>query len=274
MSLFVVDETKCGLCGLCVSACPAGLVRIIDAYPVPMPVDGAEEACFDCGHCVAACPHEAFAHRSATPEQCLPSREEWRIGPQQVGQLMRGRRSVRNYETRPVARRTLSELLDIARFAPSGCNTQPVHWLVIHDPAQVRQISAMVVDGLGHTIEQNPESAIRDVLARLVQAWDDGADVVSRGAPHLVVAHGPQANPMAPTAGIIAQTYLELAASAFGLGACWMGLVDMTANMWPPLRQLLALPEGHIVLGTLAVGHPKFPYARIPPRQALRVTWR
>jgi nitroreductase len=79
---------------------------------------------------------------------------------------------------------------------------------------------------------------------------------------------------MAPTAGIIAQTYLELAASAFGLGACWMGLVDMTANVWPPLRQLLALPEGHIVLGTLAVGHPKFPYARIPPRQALRVTWR
>jgi Fe-S-cluster-containing hydrogenase component 2 len=132
MSLFVVDEAKCGVCGLCVSACPAGLVRISDAYPVPMPVDGADEACFDCGHCVAACLHEAFAHRSATPEQCLPIREEWRIGAQQVGQLLRSRRSVRNYEARPVARETISELLDIARFAPSGCNTQPVHWLVIH----------------------------------------------------------------------------------------------------------------------------------------------
>ena len=274
MSLFVVDEEKCGLCGACVAACPAGLIRITDAYPVPMPADGADEACFDCGHCVAVCPEAAFAHRSATPEHCLPIREEWRIGPQQVGQLMRARRSVRNYEKRPVARETLSELLDIARFAPSGCNTQPVHWLVIHDTDQVRHISTLVVDGLRHAIEQNPNSPVREVLARLVQAWDDGADVVARSAPHLVIAHGPQANPMAPHAGIIAQTYLELAASTFGLGACWMGLVDMTANTSAPLRQCLALPEGHIVLATLAVGHPEFEYARIPPRQALRVTWR
>jgi nitroreductase len=79
---------------------------------------------------------------------------------------------------------------------------------------------------------------------------------------------------MAPHAGIIALTYLELAVSAFGLGACWMGLVDMTANTWPPLRQCLAVPEGHIVLGTLAVGHPTLHYARIPPRQAVRVMWR
>jgi len=274
MSLFVVEEAKCHRCGLCVCACPAGLVRLDDADAVPRPVDGADEACFHCGHCVAVCPEEAFAHRSATPEQCLPIRDEWRIAPQQVGQLMRGRRSVRNYEARPVARETISELLDIARFAPSGCNTQPVHWLVIHDPAQVRWISALVVDGLRHTIEQNPDSPVREVLARLVQAWDDGADVVARGAPHLVIAHGPQANPMAPHAGIIAQTYLELAASAFGLGACWVGLIDMTAKTWPSLRQFLALPEGHVVLGTMAVGHPKFPYARIPPRQALRVMWR
>jgi NAD-dependent dihydropyrimidine dehydrogenase PreA subunit len=145
MSLFVVEEAKCGRCGLCVFACPAGLVKLIDSESVPRPVDGAEEACFECGHCVAACPSGAFAHRSATPEQCLPIREEWRIGPQQVGQLMRGRRSVRNYETRPVTRETIAELLDIARFAPSGCNTQPVHWLVIHDTDQVRRISALVV---------------------------------------------------------------------------------------------------------------------------------
>ncbi|MCX6906702.1 MAG: nitroreductase family protein [Verrucomicrobia bacterium] len=274
MSLFVVDEEKCGLCGVCVAACPAGLVRINASQPIPVPADGADEACFDCGHCVAACPNEAFSHKNATPEQCLPIREDLRIGRAQVGQLMRSRRSIRNYETRPVARETISDLLDIARFAPSGCNSQPVHWLVIHDTEQVRQISAMVVDGLRNMLKQDSGLAIRDVLARLVKAWDDGADIVSRGAPHLIIAHGPQANPMAPAACIIAQTYLELAASVFGLGTCWVGLVDMTANTWPPLRQFLGLPEGHVVLGTMAVGHPKFQYARIPPRNAVRVTWR
>ena len=53
MSLFVVDEERCGLCGVCGAACPAGLVKISGAHSVPMPADGADEACFDCGHCVA-----------------------------------------------------------------------------------------------------------------------------------------------------------------------------------------------------------------------------
>jgi nitroreductase len=187
---------------------------------------------------------------------------------------MRSRRSIRNYEDRAVSRETIGELLDIARFAPSGCNSQPVHWLVVHDTAQVRRISAMVVDGIRNMLKQDHELSIRDVLERLVKAWDNGEDIVSRGAPHLVIAHGPQENSFAPSACIIAQTYFELAASASGLGACWVGLVDMTANTWPPLQRFLGLPKGHVVLGTMALGHPRLKYARIPPRRELRVAWR
>ena len=123
MCLIAVDEKKCCLCGVCVAACPAGLIEISGTDSVPMPVDGGDEACFECGHCVAARPNEALAQRNATPEQCLPIREDWRVRPEQVAQLMRSRRSIRNYEDQVVARETISELLDIARFAPSGCNT-------------------------------------------------------------------------------------------------------------------------------------------------------
>ena len=274
MGLFAVDEEKCESCGTCIAACPAGLIEMSDADSVPTSADGDDDVCFDCGHCVAACPNEALSHRNFTPEQCIPIREDLHVEAEQIGQLMRSRRSVRNYEDKTVARETIFELLDIARFAPSGCNAQPVHWLVIYDTNQVRQISGMVVDGIRHMLKQDSELPIRDVLERLVRVWDDGADAVSRGAPHLIIAHAPKEDPTAPAACIIAQTYLELAASAFGLGTCWMGLIDRTANTWPPLRQFLGLPEGHVVLGTMAVGHPKFKYARIPRRNELRVTWR
>ncbi len=40
--------------------------------------------------------------------------------------------------------------------------------------------------------------------------------------------------------------------------ACPAGLVDMTANTWRPLVYLLALPEGHVVLGTLQSVIPSF----------------
>jgi nitroreductase/NAD-dependent dihydropyrimidine dehydrogenase PreA subunit len=274
MMLFTVDEEKCDLCQVCVAACPAGLVGMTADASVPTPIDRGEGACFDCGHCVAACPTGAFSHENASADDCLPIREGLEISAEQVGQLMRGRRSVRNFTDEPMARETIADLLDIARYAPSGCNAQPVHWLVIHDTGKVRQISEMVVDGLRYMIEQDPASPLCEVLSRLIAAWDEGADVVARGAPHLILAHAPKEDPLSPSACIIAQTYLELAASAHGYGACWMGLVDMTANTWPPLREFLALPQGHAVLGTMAIGNPKFQYARIPPRKTLRVAWR
>jgi nitroreductase/NAD-dependent dihydropyrimidine dehydrogenase PreA subunit len=274
MSLFTVYEEKCDLCLLCLAACPAGLVAVTGNGSVPSPVAGAEEVCFRCGHCVAVCPTGAFSHQYAPAEQCLPIRPDLRITGEQAGQLMRSRRSVRNFTDKPVARDTITELLDIARFAPSGCNSQPVHWLVIHNKTRVLQVAELVVGGLRQMIAEAPDAPLASVLGRLVKAWDEGINVITRGAPHLILAHAPKANPLAPSACIIAQTYLELAASAHGLGACWMGLVDMTANTWAPLREFLALPAEHVVLASMAIGHPEFEYVCIPPRERVRVVWR
>jgi len=223
---------------------------------------------------VAACPTGAFSHQNASPEACLPIPDDARITAEQIGQLMRSRRSVRNFTDEPLARELIAELLDVARFAPSGCNAQPVHWLVLHDTSQVRRASELAVGGLRQMLTQEPASLLSEVLRRLVSRWDEGVDVVARGAPHLILAHAPKDDPLAPSACIIAQTYLELAASAHGFGTCWMGLVDMTANTWPPLREFLALPPGHVVLASMAIGRPAFQYVRIPPRKQLRLMWR
>ena len=274
MPLFTVDATKCGLCGRCVEACPAGLVGLTPGSPGPIPIDRGDGACFDCGHCVAACPTGAFAHRNASPEACLPIPENAAITAEQVGRLMRGRRSIRNFTGETVDRETMEELLDIARYAPSGCNAQPVHWLVLHDTSQVRRVSELTVAGLRQIAAREPASALSEVLRRLVSRWDEGIDVVARGAPHLILAYAPKDDPLAPSACVIAQTYLELAADAYGFGTCRMGLIDMTANAWPPLRQFLSLPADHVVWASMAIGRPAFPYVRIPPRKPLRITWR
>jgi ferredoxin len=110
MPLFSVDEEKCDLCQLCVSACPAGLVGMMSDASVRTPIDRSEGSCFECGHCVAAYPTEAFSHRNATCGQCLPIRDELRISPAQIGQLMRARRSVRNFTDQVVAHESIAEL--------------------------------------------------------------------------------------------------------------------------------------------------------------------
>jgi len=96
---------------------------------------------------------------------------------------------------------------------------------------------------------------------------------VLRGAPQLIIAHG-QALPPTQTACVIALTYLELAAFAQGLGACWAGYFNAAATFYPPMQQALALPEGHQSFGAMMVGYPKFQYHRLPLRNEAKITWR
>ena len=78
----------------------------------------------------------------------------------------------------------------------------------------------------------------------------------------------------AQTACVIALTYLELAASAFGLGTCWAGYFNAAATFWPPLQSALALPENHASYGAMMIGHPKFAYHRLPERKEADISWR
>ena len=50
------------------------------------------------------------------------------------GELVQKRRSVRRYADRPVAKEDILKCLEAARLAPSGCNSQPWHFIVIDEP--------------------------------------------------------------------------------------------------------------------------------------------
>ena len=48
------------------------------------------------------------------------------------------RHSIRKFSTRPVEREKINECLEAARLAPSACNSQPWHYIVVDD-AQVKE---------------------------------------------------------------------------------------------------------------------------------------
>jgi nitroreductase len=168
----------------------------------------------------------------------------------------------------------VAQLIATAGFAPSGHNTQPVHWLVIQDTAEVQRLAGIVIEWMGHLIESKDPLAATLHMDRVVSAWDGGLDRVCRGAPHVVVAHAEANERTAQAACTIALTYLELAAFSFGLGACWAGYFSAAANMWPPMGKALDLPKGHSPFGAMMIGYPKHRYHAIPLRKEPLVTWR
>lgn len=270
MSLFVVDKEKCKRDGICVAECPRIIIEIRDGNPVPTPVDGADELCINCGHCVAVCPHGAFSLETMALEQCPPVRKDWLLEPEQVEHFMRVRRSIRTYKDKSVEREVLTKLIDVARFAPSGSNAQPVRWLVIYDSDKVRQLAGLVIDWMRDIQKEQTQANGPSWVNRIIAIWESGIDIICRGAPHVIFAHAPKGD---AANCVIALTYLELAAPSFGLGTCWAGYVDAATSLWPPIQQFLGLPEGHISAAAM-VGYPKYKYHRLPLRNEAQITWR
>jgi len=274
MSLFTVNSEKCKRDGICAAVCPMRIIELKNKESVPNPIEDAEELCISCGHCVAVCPQAALSHKIMTPEQCPPVRKELMLTPEQAQHFFRSRRSVRVYKDKPVDQETITRMIDMARYAPSGHNLQPVNWMVIYESSQVKKLAGLVIDWMRHMIREQPEIAVPFHMARVVEAWESGRDGVCRGAPHVISAYGQKENPTAPAACTIALTHLELAALPLGLGVCWGGFFNLAATFWPPMQEALALPEGHASFGAMMVGYPKFRYQRLPLRNEAQILWR
>lgn len=272
MSLFTVDEKLCARDGICAMECPAFVIEMKDSGSFPTVTDGGQARCINCGHCVAVCPHGAISLARMPVDSCPPIDMKLALDEEHAEQFLRSRRSIRTYKKEDVDARTLNRLIDMARYAPTGSNSQLVQWLVVPAREKVVELTGLAVDWMRSTVKENNPVAEAYQMGGIVRAWDNGIDIISRGAPALVIAHGPESYPLMTIDSAIALSYLDLAAPSLGLGSCWAGFFMMAAGYWPPLAEALQLPEGHSSFGAMMVGYPKFKYQRLVERNEARIT--
>jgi nitroreductase/NAD-dependent dihydropyrimidine dehydrogenase PreA subunit len=263
MNTITIDADKCLQDGICVQACPFGVFTQTEDGTAAV-VQGAEAGCINCGHCIALCPGAAITVNGTGSEDCQPVRKELQVSKEQAVQFFRTRRSIRAYKDTPVDRSILEKLLDMSRWAPTAKNAQPVHWIVFQESGDITYLSRMVINWM----------RMKDIQPNVVQAFDQGIDIIHRNAPCLLVAHASSSGIKPVEDCTIAAATVEAAAPAFGLGACWAGFFMSAAGDSAPIRDFLQLPEGHGVFSALMLGYPKFTYRRIPPRDKLKVEWR
>lgn len=274
MSQIQIDESRCKKDGICVTDCPATILRQQDNDRFPEMVPGGEQLCLVCGHCVAVCPHGAFNHKRVPAESCPPVKKEERINSDQAVQFLRSRRSIRHFKDKAPEKAQIQKLIEIARYAPTGSNTQQVFWTVVSQKEDVRSIAEMTVEWMRQAVENPPPEGIAAYAPFLVAAWDAGADPFTRNAPVLLVASSPGGGRNSMVDLSIALSYLELAAVPMGLGTCWAGLVQAALLHSAPLKQFIGLPESHTAHYPMMLGVPKFRYHRLPERKDPDIAWK
>lgn len=274
MSLFTVDTAICKKDGLCAAVCPVRVVSINKQTQIPEPAANADDLCINCGHCVAVCPYGALSLSTMAAAQCRQIPKDWNLTPQQVGLLLKARRSIRAYKKEPVSRDTIEKIIDVARYAPSGINRQPVHWLVVYDMKKVSELAKLVIDWMRILISEKAAVAESLRMQNTVDAWDNGDDRILRKSPHVVITYALKDDITAMQAATIALTYLELAAVSFGVGTCWAGYLQMAINMCPAAMELLGINKKCSCFGAMMIGYPQYSYTRVPLRNPAAIKWK
>ena len=273
MSLLIIDETKCKQDGLCARDCPTAIIQLKDKVSYPEMVPGHKQFCLACGHCVAVCPHGALSHMDVPIESSPEIREERNIKEAQAEQFLRSRRSVRIFKDKPVEKEKIRKLIEIARYAPTGGNTQSIEWFAVTDKEHLKKIAGLTMDWVRELVKDPSVAAASPYLPMIVAAWDAGSDSVLRNAPAVIIASAPKEIMTGQVDLTIALTYLDLMAPALGLGACWAGLLQGALTASPSLKAEVGMPMDHPHHYPMMLGYNDIQYFRVPERKAPKIVF-
>lgn len=129
--------------------------------------------------------------------------------------------AVRAFQSKPIPAEQIQRIVEAGRLTGSGSNQQPWHFIVVDEPAELKQLAEMA--RTGPYIAQAPV-AIVVVIERNGIAVSDGSRAIQS---------------------------MLITAWSEGIGSNWVGYVGMKG-----VNEFLNIPDNMDVLGILPLGYP------------------
>ena len=270
MTHIIVNQDLCTRCSICAKVCSSGIIDSADEAHLPQTQEANVSRCLYCGHCEAFCPSQALLLN--LPDEKVPLLAgASTISPEDMEFYLKKRRSVRHFTREPVPKEKILEVLDIARYAASGGNGQPVQWLVVHDPKKVRKIAELTIEWMKNLL--NTAHPMSGYVPMLISAWEQGNDVICRGAPHLLFAHIPEGNPL-HLSMLSSPSPMSMSLHRHSISApAGQALLRRLPCSYEPLQKELDLPAGRKSAYAMMFGNPQYKVYGIPRRKPLEVMW-
>jgi len=171
-----------------------------------------------------------------------------------IVEIIKTRRSVREFKEDQVSDEDIKFLIDCARFAPSGFNMQPWSFLVIINKDVMRKLSESGKKAMIPLLEpvKNTSKKAADFLVYLKTKGTS----MFYDAPVLIIILGNKSAMTTDWDCAMAAQNMMLAAHSRGIGSCWIGGV-LPALMDEGLLKELGAPAGYKAVAPLIFGYPK-----------------
>ncbi|MCP4674683.1 MAG: 4Fe-4S dicluster domain-containing protein [Deltaproteobacteria bacterium] len=291
MPRIAIDKDLCKKCGRCAKACVRTVFQQDEKGSSPR-IENLS-LCYACGECVAVCANGAISHSDYPEGTVTPILQEQLPSLEQTMELIHSRRSHRLFKNKAVEKEAIEQVIEAARFAPSGHNEQSTEFIVVEDQKVIREIAELTAGYIEKLVGNfsNPigRTIVRFVLGRrgskyvagmvpelkhVVERFNTGTDWILRQPPVLLLfcADNAAGSFMRINATLAVQN-ATLAAEASGLGSYYTGFVILAAEQDDKLNKLLDLPATHQIYGGLAMGYPELKYKNWPERNPAKVKW-
>lgn len=247
----IIHEELCIGCGQCKRDCVACCIEIVNGKAKVQ-----ENICVGCGHCFAICPKNAvelqgWGEGGGEPVSA-PVDSDALLG------MMKSRRSIRQYQDKPIPPEIVEKLLEAGRYAPTAENQQTIEFILLDK--QKAAVEAKAVKSFRKVMEHLKKF----VPAFATQVIDD--HFFFKGAPLVILV----TNKMGMDDGLAA-SYIELMASSLGLGVLYSGFFRVAVKFNPKLRAMLPIRKGYHLTNCMVIGYPSVKYQRVPPRYPAKI---
>jgi nitroreductase len=177
---------------------------------------------------------------------------------------IKGRRSIRRYQDKPVPKEVTDKILEAGVWAPSGMNLQPWRFVIIENKDTIKKLSRRTKELLSQMPWPDSVKA----------AMKSDKDTIFYGAPLLILVCVPKKEEWKTVnlldCGLSAQN-MFLKAYQEGLGSCFIGFACFL-NQDPKVLAEVGVPQDHEVIAPLIFGYPaEEPAAK--PREVKVLNW-
>ncbi len=261
VSMITIDQSRCTLCGLCVRIC----------HEYCMHIEGEslriEHAfCSTCSQCAAICPTRALSWDHIPPDKynrdLLP-------GPEELDELLKERRTIRDFSAKKVPREVLEEIVHYAVYAPAHSFSFRV--IITDDDAVIREIDASIFRRASRLHRWLFKPRYFHAVVRLIAPGWEQEYLKARPKLEAAYARGRNFRSIPPAiVMIIADSHrslvvesaqyalyaINLAAHTRGLGCRNLVGNQMFLNRDRSIRRMLGIRKHEKIAGTMAVGYP------------------